>query len=48
MKEFNGYQIFTSYQGMTAYLIKKDGKEVYFGFSVTEIIERFGFNPNEI
>lgn len=47
MKEINGYIIKTFYAGMTGYSIWKDGVEVYFGYSTSEVIERFGFNPNE-
>lgn len=47
MKEINGYTVKTFYAGMTGYSIWKDGKEVYFGYSVSEVIKRFGFNPNE-
>ena len=48
MKEINGYTVTTFYAGMTCYVIKKDGQEVYCGCSVDEIINRFGFNPNEV
>ena len=41
------YTVHTFYAGMTGYVVEKDGKEVYNGYSVDEIIERFGFNPNE-
>lgn len=47
MKTINGYEVITGYAGMTYYLIRKNGKEVYFGYSVDEIIERFGFNPDK-
>lgn len=47
MKEINGYTVRTFYAGMTGYVIEKDGQEVYCGYSVDEIIDRFGFNPNE-
>lgn len=35
-----GYTITTYYEGMTCYHVEKDGKEIYHGFSVDEIIER--------
>ena len=48
MKTYNGYTVRTFYAGIVGYVIEKDVKEVYFGYSVDEIIERFGFNPNRI
>lgn len=42
------YTVRTFYDGMTGYVVEKNGVEVYNGFSVDEIIERFGFNPNEV
>lgn len=47
MKENNGYIVKTFYAGMTCYVVEKDGQVVYNGCSVSEIIELFGFNPNE-
>lgn len=47
MKETNGYIVKTFNAGMTGYSIWKDGVEVYFGYSPSEVIERLGFNPNE-
>lgn len=41
------YTVSTYYAGMTGYVVEKDGVEVYNGFSVSEVIERFGFNPDE-
>lgn len=46
--EMDHYTVETFYAGMTGYVVKKNGEEVYNGFSVDEIIERFGFNPNEV
>lgn len=48
MKQVNGYTVETFYAGMICYVVKKDGQEVYWGCSVSEIIKRFGFNPDEI
>lgn len=50
MIEINGhiYTVHSFYQGLTTYVVYEDGVEVYRGFSPTEIIERFGFNPNDI
>lgn len=46
--EVDHYTVRTFYAGMTGYVVEKNGVEVYNGFSVDEIIERFGFNPNEV
>ena len=48
--EMNGhvYEVKSFYQGMSAYVVTCDGEEVYYGFSPSEIMERFGFNPNEL
>lgn len=46
--EVDHYTVSTFYAGMTGYVVKKNGVEVYNGFSADEIIERFGFNPNEV
>lgn len=47
MKVINGYTVKTFYAGMIGYSIWKDGVEVYNGYSPSEVIERFGFNPNQ-
>ena len=46
-KDRRVYTYHTSYQGMTCYVVEENGKEVYCGFSVTEIEHNFGFNPND-
>ena len=38
------YEVYIGYAGMTYYVVYKDGKEVYYGFSVDEIVERFGIH----
>ena len=48
VKTYNGYVISIFYAGLTTYVIEKDGNELYYGWSVDDIIERFGFNPTEI
>ena len=42
------YTVHTFYAGMTGYVIYLDGVEVYHGYSVSEIIDRFGVHPNDI
>jgi len=46
-KEIRGYVVRWFYQGMTTYVVEKDGEEVYVGFSPAEIEERFGIHPDE-
>lgn len=45
MIEVRGYTVRWWYEGVTRYLVEKDGKTVYDGFSETDICERLGFNP---
>lgn len=45
--EYHVYTYRTFYQGMTGYVVEEDGKEVYCGFSATEIIDQFGFDPSD-
>ena len=41
----NGYEIRSWYEGLTAYAAFKDGKEIYHGWSLGELIKVLGFNP---
>lgn len=43
--EKNGYVIDCWYQGVTTYRAEKDGVEVYYGWSLDELIRKIGFNP---
>ena len=38
------YEVYIGYAGMTYYVVYRDGKEVYYGFSEDEIIELFGIS----
>lgn len=42
------YEIYIGYAGMTYYVVYKDDKEVYYGFSEREIFERFGMTINDM
>ena len=44
----NKYTVSTFYAGMTGYVVCKDGVEVYHGYSVDEIIDRFEIHPDEM
>ena len=35
-------EVHIGYAGMTYYVVYKDGTEVYYGFSESEILNRFG------
>lgn len=40
-----GYEIKSWYEGITAFAAYKDGKEVYRGWCLEELINAVGFNP---
>lgn len=44
----DNYAVSTFYAGMTGYVVYKNGAEVYHGYSVDEIIERFGIHPDDM
>lgn len=48
MKKINNYVVESFYCGMTQYVVSKNGIELYNGFSLNEIIERFGFNIDDL
>ncbi len=47
-EEMDKYTLRTFYAGMTGYIVYKNGVEVYHGYSVDEIIDRFGIHPDEM
>lgn len=42
------FTIHIGYAGMTYYVVYKDGKEAYNGFSEAEIVERFGISVDSM
>lgn len=47
-KEQEMFTVHIGYAGMTYYVVYKDGKEVYYGFSEAEIVERFGVSVDDM
>ena len=47
MVTVNGYEVTSWYEGITAYSIRKDGKEIYHGWSLSDVIRIVGCNPFE-
>lgn len=43
----NGYEVHSWYEGITAYHIVKDGKQVYHGCEIADVIRIVGCNPFE-
>ena len=41
-------EVHIGYAGMTYYVVYKDGAEVYYGFSESEILNRFGVAVNNM
>ena len=42
------YEVHIGYAGITYYVVYKNGKEVYYGFSEEEIAKRFGTSVDEM
>lgn len=42
------FTVHTFYAGMTGYVVFQNGTEVYHGYSVDEIIDRFGIHPDDM
>lgn len=42
------YEVHIGYAGITYYVVYKNGKEVYYGFSEAEIVKRFGTSVDEM
>lgn len=43
----NGFEVHTWYEGIDAYHINKDGKQIYHGWDISEVIKIVGLNPFE-
>lgn len=42
------YEVYIFYAGITNYVVYKDGKEVYFGWSADEIHREFGVSVDDM
>lgn len=42
------FEVHVGYSGMTYYVVYKDGEEVYYGFSESEILDRFGIAVDDM
>ena len=42
------YTVHIGYAGMTYYVVYKDGKVVYYGFSESEIVDAFGIAVDDM
>lgn len=43
----NEYEVHSWYEGITAYHIVKDGKQVYHGWEIADVVRIVGCNPFE-